>query len=177
MSTQEASKIDPHSPLAGATVMLAAARDALGAAKAETTRVTAEFNAAHGSKFALVKQAAEQVLALEGTVRSLVVEAFDRTKSKEPLPGLKVKEEETTTFEYDRAEAEKVCREKGLFLVVDWEALEAVAAASPSTVPFVKVTTTKKPKATIATDLSKTVETIKALAAAEPAPVGAGEEA
>ena len=91
----------------------------------------------------------------ETLLRELTIKAYNETGSKQPAPGLGIRE--YTRLEYDPKEALKWAMQHQIALSLDKKSFEGFAKATP--LEFVQVH--QEVQATIATDLNKVLEEIK----------------
>lgn len=83
----------------------------------------------------------------EATLRELTLQAYAETKDKAPAPGVGIRE--ITKLDYDPRQALTWAANHGMALKLDVGAFEKIAKVSP----FVFVTISTEPQATIATNL------------------------
>jgi len=88
----------------------------------------------------------------ETKLRELTIKAYNETGSKNPAPGVGIRE--ITKLEYNPKQAFEWAKEHQIALSLDKKSFESLAKANP--IDFVTIST--EPQATIATDLLKALE-------------------
>jgi len=128
---------------------VAVARQRLEVAKLEKEMAFATWEKEHADLLQEVNSAFAEVTVTETLLRELTIKAYNETGSKNPAPGVGIRE--LTKLDYDPKEALKWALHHEIALSLDKKSFEGFAKATP--LDFVKVST--EPQATIATDLSK----------------------